>query len=134
MLTNCSLDNDQTNDYDQVFKQEWHLVGIEGGLSETSETFDLEVIIWSFDDNNNLLTVNNNNNDDTKEDFLDSGTYSYDIIEESGNKFFAFNGIEYGQYTFLSTDVLVVDGNKLSTGTGADGFVYTFNRVLIPID
>ena len=141
ILTNCSLDNDIIEDL-QEYDLEWHLIGVTGGIAGVDLQFDLDTIIGVFDnggdnndaDNDNILTIVNNNTDDTKEDFLDSGTYIYSITQETNGNYITIEGTEFGEVTFPTTTTLLIDTNELSTGSGADGFVYTFQRVLVPID
>ncbi len=142
ILTNCSLDNDNIIEDQQEYDLEWHLIEVTGGFTGVDLQFDLDTIIGVFDnggdnndaDNDNILTIVNNNTDDTKEDFLDSGTYSYSITQETNGNYITIEGTEFGEVTFPTTTTLLIDTNELSTGSGADGFVYTFQRVLVPID
>ena len=80
------------------------------------------------------ITVTNNNTDDTKEDFLDSGNYNYSITEETDGNYITIEETEFGEVTFPTTTTLLIDTNELSTGSGADGYTYTFQRVLIPVN
>jgi hypothetical protein len=48
---------------------------VNGGIAEVDTTFDLNKIIWTFNEENHILIVNNTNTDDV-EDGLDTGTYS----------------------------------------------------------
>lgn len=142
ILTNCSLDNDNIIEDQLEYDLEWHLIEVNGGIAGISHQFDLEVVIWVFnnkdaDDTSDdalTITIINNNTDDTKEDFLDSGTYNYSIIEETDGNYITIEETEFGEVTFPNTTTLLIDTNELSTGSGADGYVYTFQRVLVPID
>lgn len=142
LLASCSLDSDNTTNEDtQEYEIQWHLTEVNGGIAGVSHQFDLNLIIWVFDNNDtvdndsdDILTIVNDNTDDTKEDFLDSGTYSYSILEDDTIFYLSIDGTEYGEYNFPSSTSLLVDTNELSTGSGTDGFTYTFQRVLVAID
>ncbi|WP_242094998.1 hypothetical protein [Aestuariivivens sediminicola] len=129
-LSSCSLDTD-TNNNQQSYKSLWHLVNVAGGISGVDDDFDLETIIWSFNDEDGILTVENNNTDITKADGLDSGTYSYLISVVDSENFIRIDDAEMGQLYFESQNVLVIDENETSTGPAADGFIYTFERELV---
>ena len=71
VLTNCSVSND--SDTQQNYKNLWHLINVSGGIAGINENFELETIIWSFNETTLKLTVVNSNPDDTIQDGLDSG-------------------------------------------------------------
>ncbi|MDO5968744.1 hypothetical protein Q4Q35_02905 [Flavivirga aquimarina] len=130
VLTNCSL-NDDNNSDDTVVFTTWHLTNVTGGLAGVDDTFDLKTIIWIFDGNNSVITVVNNNTDDTKVDGLDSGTYDFSIITEGDDEFLVVENNEMGLLTTTTTQsYLEIDENSTSEGDVADGFIYTFKKVL----
>ncbi|MFH6768348.1 hypothetical protein V8G56_06350 [Gaetbulibacter aquiaggeris] len=69
-----------------------------------------------------------NNNTNAVEDGLDSGTYRYDLLDDGKNIFLIIDDNEFGGLT-LSNNILTIDQNLRSTGTGADGFIYSFQLV-----
>ncbi len=131
ILTNCSVGND-TNEQ-QNYKRIWHLINVSGGISGVNENFQLETITWSFNETTSKLTVVNNNQDDAIQDGLDSGTYDYSILNEGGQSYISIGTSEFGEVIF-SQNGMQIDGNKLSTGTGADGFIYSFELQVIVAD
>lgn len=129
IFTNCSLND--TNDNDPIIiKTLWNLTNVSGGIAGVNNDFDLGTIIWTFSADNSTLTVINNNTDDTIEDGLDSGTYPYTIETIGDNSFLTLADNEYGKLTVSETE-LVIDQNITSTGTGADGFIFTFKRITL---
>jgi len=50
------------------------------------------------------------------------------ILNDGNNTFLIIDGNEYGSITVL-TNNLIIDQNLTSTGTGADGFIYSFQLV-----
>ncbi|WP_142783187.1 hypothetical protein [Changchengzhania lutea] len=132
ILTNCSL-NDDSSTPPQQYDSLWHLTNVSGGISGVDEDYAVETIIWSFDDATLKLTVNNNNQDDSLEDGLDSDTYDFSILETDGKSYLLIDGNELGELIFSQTG-MIIDGNKLSTGVGADGFIYTFQLQLVPVN
>ncbi|GAA3657223.1 hypothetical protein [Flavivirga jejuensis] len=132
VLTNCSLNDDNNNIDDTVVFPTWHLINVTGGLAGIDDSFDLRTIIWTFNITDQVMTVVNNNTDDTKEDGLDSGTYNYSILEEDEDDFLFVEEDEMGVLTLSqSQKFLEIDENFTSEGDGADGFIYTFERVLV---
>lgn len=131
-LTNCSIDNN--NDVkQQVYKTYWHLINVSGGIAGVENDFALSKIIWTFNDETKILTVNNTNTDTAVEDGLDTGTYPYSILKVEKDEFLIINSNELGGFTFSETQ-LKIDQNSTSSGSGADGFIYTFKRVVIVED
>ncbi|MFG6688033.1 hypothetical protein ACGK9U_15770 [Mariniflexile sp. HNIBRBA6329] len=131
-LTNCSISNDDSKQ--QVYKTYWHLTNVSGSVSGVDNDFELDKIIWTFNEDTNKLVVNNTNATDV-EDGLDTGTYTYSITEVEGegevnDLFLTIESNEFGKLTFDATE-LVIDQNITTTGSGADGFIYTFKRVVI---
>lgn len=139
ILTNCSVDDSNNDSFDDInYLTQWHLTNVTGGVAGIDDEFDLGVVIWTFKDENDTksLSIVNENIDTTKEDFLDSGEYTYSEIEENSITYLVINNIEYGAITFpanSTTTNLVLNTNQLSNATGSDGFVYTFQRVLIQL-
>ena len=127
-LSSCSLDNNDVKQ--QVYKSYWHLINVSGGFSGVDNDFELNKIIWSFNEEENELTVTNTNTEDL-EDGLDTGTYTYSVDEDDNKDLFlTINSNEFGNFT-VSESQLIIDQNITTNGTGADGFIYTFKRVVI---
>lgn len=123
--TSCSINNE--NNKPQVVRSEWHLKNVSGGLEGVNNDFVLNQIIWIFNESQSSLTVLNNNTN-AVEDGLDSGTYTYALLNDSNNTFLIIDDNEFGGLTILN-DILTIDQNITSTGSGADGFIYTFQLV-----
>ncbi len=128
-ISNCTINNDE-NYNPQVYKTYWHLVNVSGGFAGVNNDFDLNKIVWFFDETENTLKVTNTNSTDV-EDGLDTGTYPYTLITGDNNMLFlSINSNEYG-FLDISETQLIIDQNITTNGTGADGYIYTFRRILV---
>ncbi|WP_303319083.1 hypothetical protein Q4Q34_00155 [Flavivirga abyssicola] len=130
LLTACSVKNDINIPEPQTVIAHWNLVRTTGGLAGVDDSFPLETVVWTFNEVDFEIEIENNNTDDTKQDALDSGTYAYSVTEANGDTFLSIDGVEFGSFTISSAAVLTIDQNNLSDGSGADGFIYTFERTL----
>ncbi len=108
----------------------WNLIKTTGGIAGVNYEFSLKTVVWTFDINKQQVNVVNSNTDTTKQDALATGTYPYEEIESKGNKFLNIDGNTFGKFTFTSNDQLIIDQNERPEGTGADGFVFTFQKVV----
>ena len=108
----------------------WNLTKVSGGISGVDIDYNIGTIIWSFDEINTMLTVTNSNTDDSLEDGLESGTYPYSVIDNGHDLFLSINSIEFGKLT-ISENQLEIDQNITTSGTGADGYVYTFQKTTV---
>lgn len=130
-LSSCSIgENDEQQ---QIQKTYWHLINVSGGIAGVDHDFALNKIIWSFNEPTLKLTVNNTNTDSTIEDGFDSGVYNYSVITNGDKEYVVVNSNELGLVTVTET-TLVIDQNLMSTGSEADGFIYTFRRVTVVED
>ena len=125
ILTSCSIKNE--DDKPQVVRSEWHLKNVSGGLAGVNNDFDFNQVIWVFNESQGSLTVLNNNTN-AVEDGLDSGTYNYSLLDDGNNTFLIIDDNEFGGLIILNNN-LTIDQNLTSTGTGADGFIYSFQLV-----
>ena len=125
IITSCSINND--DDKPQVVRSEWHLKNVSGGLAGVNNDFDFKQVIWVFNELQGSLTVLNNNTNDV-EDGLDSGTYNYSLLDDGNNTFLIIDDNEFGGLIILNNN-LTIDQNLTITGTGADGFIYSFQLV-----
>lgn len=130
-LTNCSV-NSNDDSTQQVFITYWHLRNVSGGIAGVDIDFELNDIVWNFDEINGELMVNNTNTNDAIEDGLNSGTYTFSVEQNETNRFLIIDSNEFGGFTISQTQLqLIIDQNITSTGSGADGFVYTFQRITV---
>ncbi len=127
ILTSCSVKNDTQLPDPQIIIVHWNLVEVTGGVVGADHTFPLETIVWDFNEIDLKLTVTNNNADDTKEDALTSGTYPYSVTNANGKTYLSITGNEFGRFV-VTANKLVIDQNDLSQGSGADGYIYTFEK------
>jgi hypothetical protein len=123
-LTACSnTDNESKED---ILSGVWNVQNINGGFVGMDQDFEEETITWTFNaDNSTLTVVNNNVLVDVIYDGLDTGSYPYTIIEVDNERFLEIDGQEFGGISFTNGQLLL-DQNKISTGSGADGFILLF--------
>ncbi|MEO9513726.1 MAG: hypothetical protein ABJN84_10475 [Flavobacteriaceae bacterium] len=125
-ISACSDRDDTIPDF---LHGSWDVQNISGGFAGIDQDFEAETVIWNFDSDTNILTVVNNHElVDVVYDGLDSGTYEYSILQVEDQNFLIIDEVEFAGFDFLTNQILL-DQNKLSTGTGADGFLLLFNRV-----
>jgi hypothetical protein len=128
LLTSCSINDNNNNDLQPIVLSFWHLTNTTGGISGVDDSFELDTVVWFFDEINGSLTVSNNNTEETKEDALESGTYTFSIVPEGDKNFIIIDGIELGEIT-VNEPNFVINENITSDGETSDGFIYTFQRV-----
>ncbi|TNJ42414.1 hypothetical protein KFZ70_14625 [Tamlana fucoidanivorans] len=138
-FSNCTNTTPLEGETQKPTITQWHLVNVSGGISGVNIDFELGTIIWIFDINPNnytdLLYVENNNEDDTIEDGLDHGPYPTSTTI-AGDKIFLFvDSEEYGEFIYSNDDKLVINQNNRSNGEqGSDGYIYTFERMVVPLE
>lgn len=130
ILSSCSTNDDPIES--QKIRYLWHLVNVTGGVAGIDEQFPVGTIIWSFDDATKTLTIDNKNTDDSIEDALESGSYDYSVLDVDGKTYLSIEGNELGSFE-ISQSNLIINQNIMSTGTGADGFIYTFRVEVINV-
>lgn len=130
LLTSCSLSNDNNSQY---VRTEWHLKNVTGGIDGVSNDFNLNTVIWTFNEVLGTLNIENNNTNAELEDGFDTGNYTYSLIDNGNNSFIIINQTEFGSLT-LSNNQMTINQNEKSTGTGADGYIYKFQLVEINED
>ena len=102
-LINCSDNDDKDNE--GILHGSWSVTNISGGFVGMNQDFQSGEIIWTFDSSNATLQVANNNfNADVIYDGLDTGTYSYSILQKGEDKFLRIDGNEFGGIIFLDDD------------------------------
>lgn len=126
-FSNCSLNDNDNIDNDAVIITSWHLISTRGGLAGVDDSFSLNTVVWNFNDENKSLVVTNNNADDSKQDLLDSGTYTFTITTVGDDSFLVIDNNELGEVTIEQTR-FTIDQNNTSLGPAADGFIYTFQK------
>ena len=131
IFSNCSDNQDPIEP--QKIEYLWHLVKVTGGIAGINQEFSVGTIIWSFDDASKKLVVENNNDDNAVEDALDSGSYNYDVLELEQELYLIIDENEFGNFK-TSQNLLVIDQNIMSTGNGADGFIYTFQAETVVVE
>ena len=139
LIYSCSINDnnlpEESNQQREVYQ--WHLINVSGGLAGVDIDYDLETIIWVFNvgfSGNGGLIVENDNTDSSLEDGINTGSYNISMqVIENGTYLF-IEGEEFGKVSTPTSVDLIIDQNSLSTGTGADGYIYTFKRKVILVD
>jgi len=126
-LISCSVGDDIPQNSNEV-RITWHLKQTTGGVAGINDEFAIDDVVWSFSEDEGTLNVDNQNTDTEKQDFLDSGTYSFSIATINGENFISIGGVEYGEIIIGNTQ-FTINENYTSVGEIADGFIYTFQRV-----
>ncbi len=134
ILTSCTVKNDQEINPVKT-KYLWHLIQVNGGIAGINDEFELETIIWTFNEGTLKLTIENKNLDDGKQDGFDSGTYDYTLKTVDNDAYLIVNDNELGKATFTQEqDGLTINENLKTSGNGADGFIYTFKRTVVVVE
>lgn len=124
-LTTCTnTDNSMKTD---ILSGTWNVVNISGGFVGINDDYDSGIITWTFvAANSKLLVENNNGLAGTIYDGIPTGEYDYEILIQENETFLVINSQEFAGI-IISDGQLVLDQNKMSTGSGADGFILRFN-------
>lgn len=124
IISSCS--NSDNESKEDILTGVWNVQNISGGFVGMDQDFETATITWTFNASDSKLTVVNNNVlVDVIYDGLDSGSYPYSIIEVDDESFLEINGQEFAGIS-ITNGQLVLDQNKISTGSGADGFILLF--------
>ncbi len=123
VIASCNDDSPQAS----TINGTWNLKNISGGLAGINDDYNQGIIKWIFDSHALTLTVENNNSQNTIYDGFESGIYSYSVLESGDNSYLIVEDTEFGGYT-LTENNLMIDQNKTSTGSGADGFIIELER------
>ncbi|WP_345274282.1 hypothetical protein [Flaviramulus aquimarinus] len=136
VLFSCSVNNVDNTSNNQITITQWNLINTSGGFAGVNDNFEIGDIIWVFNELTGSLTVINKNTDDMLQDGLDSGNYSYIFSENDSNLFLTVNdSIEFGLLTISEdTETFTLNQNVTLAGIAADGFIYTFEKMVIIID
>lgn len=129
IFSNCSVNNSDSTPTQKV-EYLWHLVNVTGGFSGIDEQFSVDTVVWVFNEDAKILTVENNNDDDSIEDGLDTGTYNYSVLAIDNITYLIVDDNELGSFT-SDFETLTINQNIISTGSGADGFIYEFKREVV---
>ncbi|MFV0540195.1 MAG: hypothetical protein ACK5MZ_03030 [Aestuariibaculum sp.] len=132
-LTSCSLNNNNDEIDNTVYRIEYHLINSEA-FDGTEANFETDEIVWIFNDEDKTVTVDNTNTDEDDEDGLDSGIYTVDYSSNQSYNFIIIDGDEFGAYGLNQTSLLINQTITSTDETNEDGYIYTFRSVLVPIE
>jgi len=106
--------------------EKWNLVNVSGGFAGIDVDIEKGKIIWTLNEHDSILDIENNYEGNFVIS-LSTGRYSYFIEEINNTSYITIDNDEYGGID-ISVNHLVIDENKSSTGTGADRFVFQFEK------
>ena len=123
-FTRCSnADDDMKSD---ILNGAWEVANISGGFAGIDDDYAPGTITWTFTSaTSKLHIVNNNDLASIIYDGLPTGEYDYAVLKVEKELFLNIKGQEFAAITVLNGQ-LILDQNKTTTGTGADGFVLRF--------
>ena len=126
-LTSCNNDDDNSTQV-KTISGTWNLKNVSGGLQSVNVDYSRGDVKWSFNQTNNTLIVENNVTTEPKVIYagFDSGTYNYEIQQGPNNQILFIDEIESGG--IILTDFFILNQNITMSGSGADGFVFKFER------
>lgn len=111
----------------QALEGSWNLVNISGGFAGIDQDIEAGEVLWTFDRQLSMLTIEKRQEPEAPFGGLPSGAYSYSLLPMDGKLYLIVDGAEEGEI-FLQEGQLVLDGNSRSEGSGADLFVFIFQR------
>ncbi|WP_282042926.1 hypothetical protein [Winogradskyella flava] len=123
----CESDDlNESESYENTLNGSWNLISIQGGSANVDYQFDRGLITWEFHLNTNTLEVVNNIFGNSGHTGLDTGEYSFSIIQFDAISLLEINDESYGSY-FMENDSLIIDQNG-STSGNSDGYTLGFLR------
>ncbi|MEQ8219405.1 MAG: hypothetical protein RIM68_05665 [Arenibacter sp.] len=125
VFNGCSTDN--THEKNDMVSGTWSLINISGGFAGIDVDFEKGKIVWKFDTKDETLIVANNDGSNAIYNGLPTGTYTYSILQEKDQYYLQINDKEIGGIV-VDKSQLVLDQNKTSMGSGADGFAMVLVR------
>ena len=126
LFTKCSNTDDGIKP--DVLNGVWQVENISGGFAGINDDYETGTITWTFTTaTSKLQVVNNNGLAGIIYDGLPTEEYGYSILEVEKELFLHINGQEFAGITLLNGQ-LILDQNKTTSGTGADGFVLRFKQ------
>ncbi|MBC2845416.1 hypothetical protein [Winogradskyella flava] len=123
----CESDDlNESESYENTLNGSWNLISIQGGSANVDYQFDKGLITWEFHLNTNTLEVVNNISGNSGHTALDTGEYSFSIIQFDAISLLEINDESYGSY-FMENNSLIIDQNG-STSGNSDGYTLGFLR------
>ncbi len=114
----------------------WHLVEVLDDTEVVVSAFELGTVVWKFntdEEGETTIIITNNNTDMDSEDALDSGTYSYTIVDApDGDQIFIEvdnTFVEFGQISEAGGQV-VIDQRVFVDTEILEPHIYLFEGIL----
>lgn len=130
-LSFSSCNNDDDKKTDDPLLHKWTLINVKGGFAGTDVTFDENVIVWRFKANS-TVEITNTNQDKTKEDYFETGSYTYAIKNNTAQildcpKSMDVDNINFSCYKIDESGRLILDSAPV------DGQTLIFYRTDLPL-
>lgn len=119
LISSCTSDNNM------IITEKFNLINVSGGFAGVNENFNEGEIIWTFNTQNETLTIEKNIQNAFSG--LGEGNYSYSFKNIEEKRYFYLNNTEIGSVT-NEVDRMIINENELSTGIGADGFIFQLEK------
>ncbi len=103
---------------------EWSMTNVSGGFAGINDPIEKGAYIWTFGESQVNLHIT---------ELIPTGygfspgNYDYSIISVDEKEFLVIDGDEVGEIQFIDEE-MTLDGNSFSNASGADGFMYGFER------
>lgn len=114
-----------TSDNSMMVTEKFSLINVSGGFAGINENFNAGEITWTFNKQNETLSIKKNIQNGISG--LNEGTYSYSFQNINNKRYIYLNNSEIGS-VINEADKMVINENELSTGTGADGFIFQLEK------
>jgi len=126
MNNSCQSDDDLNDLTDnlKILSDSWTLTSIQGGATNINYNFEQGDIVWNFNGEANILSVVNNYNGDVAYNGLQTGDYSFSIIQFDAILLIEIDNESFGTY-YIEDNTLIINLNG-STSGNSDGFILDF--------
>ena len=118
LVTACSK-SDDSKPTEPVIDGQWKLKYVNGSITGASYYFESGVVNGTFNPSDQTVVVENNNTNNNLNDLFPSGTYSYEIIDNSSDS----SCSQILKIDIMELGCLTIEENNLTMNqTFADGF------------
>jgi len=117
LVTACSK-KDDSKKTEPVIDGQWKLKYVNGSITGASYYFEPGIVNWTFNPNNHTVVIENNNTNNNLNALFPSGTYSYEIIDNSSDP----SCSQIMKIDIMEMGCLTIENNDLTMDqTFADG-------------
>jgi hypothetical protein len=123
-LTGCNSDDDKGTT--QPLHHKWTLISAGGGFAGVNYDFEEGLITWKFKADGTVQVINNNQ-DENKPDSFDTGTYDYEVVDNTSQIEGCPESMDVDIATFYCYSI-DAQGRLILDDSPVDGIKYTFVR------